>query len=360
MPNLLFLMTPGVGLNVWKNIGSLNRELKPYMEYMRRGWKVKILTFDKGDIPELPEGIEAIRFQHPHLLWFLPWTNRKLGEWADIIKTNQSAHAYYYTYAARIWKRPILLRCGYVHGEFLETTQGLTPKTKFYQWLEKKAFQKATLCQVPTEELSKWVQTRYDIPKSKISVVPNFVDTDIFKPIAGVPKKEKSVISVGRLHPVKRFDFLIKACAEIPGCELTLVGEGPENPCLQQLAREFGLKLNLPGNIPNESLPKIIQSHIIFAMTSEWEGHPKALIEAMACGIPVLGVHAIGISNIIQHGENGIVVEPHVEDIKDGLNLLFSDNVLREKVSHNARKFALTNYSFENVMEKDFNSITLG
>ena len=53
-------MTPGVGLKIWENIGSLNRELRPYREYVKRGWTVKILTFDKDLIPGLPEGIEAI------------------------------------------------------------------------------------------------------------------------------------------------------------------------------------------------------------------------------------------------------------------------------------------------------------
>lgn len=80
MPNLLFCMTPGVGLNAWKSIGSLNRELKPYVEYVRRGWKVKILTFDKGEIPKLPDGIETVCMPNHRWLWFLPWTHKKLGE----------------------------------------------------------------------------------------------------------------------------------------------------------------------------------------------------------------------------------------------------------------------------------------
>ena len=128
-------MTPGVSLNTWKKIGSIKRELKPYKEYVRNGWNVKVLTFDKSSIPDLPEGIEAVPFRHRQLLWFLPWTHKELGKWADVIKTNQSHHAYFYTRAARHWKKPILLRCGYVHGEYLETVKGYTCRTRLYQWL---------------------------------------------------------------------------------------------------------------------------------------------------------------------------------------------------------------------------------
>lgn len=358
MPNLLFCMTPGMGLNGWKNIGSLNRELKPYVEYVRRGWKVKILTFDKGDIPEMPEGIKAIRFPHQRLLWLLPWMRKELGEWADLIKTNQSAHAYYYTKAAKVWKRPILLRCGYVQGEYLETTQGLTLNTRLYQRFEKKAFKQATRCQVPTEELAEWVQQKYGIKKNKISVVPNFVDTDIFKPIDGVTRKEKTVISVGRLHPVKQYDLLIRACSMIPGCELTIVGEGPERQKLKRLASELGVNVSLPGNLPNEEIPRLLQEHKVFAITSIREGHPKALIEAMASGTPCLAAKAIGIENLIKHGVNGWLVEPTVNAIKDGLSLLLSDEVLQRGLSLRSVEFAISEYAFEKVMAKEFDTVS--
>ncbi|MBM2832894.1 MAG: glycosyl transferase, group 1 [Candidatus Brocadiaceae bacterium] len=355
MPNLLVCMTPGTGLNVWKNIGSLNRELKPYVEYARRGWKVKILTFDKGDIPELPEGIESVRFpHHPRLLWLLPWTHKALGKWADVIKTNQSKDAHFYTMAARLWRKPILLRCGYVQGEYLETTTGLTPNVRFYQWLEAKAFRLATHCQVPTKELSEWVQKKYRIGKDKISVIPNFVDSELFKPLKNVHKKETSVISVGRLAPVKQFDLLIRACAEIPSCTLTIVGEGPERKNLEGLAAELKVNLYLPGNLPNEKLPKILQEHQIFAITSMREGHPKSLIEAMACGMPCVAIKAIGTESLIKHGVNGLLVGPTVNDVKDGLSLLVSDETLQRGLSQRSAQFAISEFSFEKLIVKEF------
>lgn len=346
-------MTPGVGLNTWLRIGSMSRELKPYVEYVRRGWKVKILTFDKNKIPELPAGIEAVRFPNHRLLWFLPWSHRKLGEWADVIKTNQSVHAYFYTSAARIWRKPILLRCGYVQGEYLETTIGRSPKVRFYQRLEGKAFRQATQCQVPTKELSEWVQRKYKVPEQRISVVPNFVDTELFKPMPEMQKIDKSVISIGRLAPVKQFDLLIRACAEIPGCKLTIVGEGQERETLKNLAKELNVNLRLPGNLPNEELPKILNQHQVFAITSKWEGHPKALIEAMACGLPCLAVKSTGIDNLIEHGTNGWLVASQSERISRGLVQLLEDVKLAIRLSVNAQRFAKESFGFVKIMNDE-------
>ncbi|HDZ62063.1 MAG TPA: glycosyltransferase family 1 protein [Nitrospirae bacterium] len=353
MPNLLFCMTPGIGLGTWEKIGSLQRELKPYEEYIRRGWNVKILTYDKNPVPELPKGIETIRFPNKKLLWLLPWTHRKLGAWADLIKTNQSHHAFFYVRAANKWNKPILLRCGYVHGEYLETIDGKTPKTRLYQWLEAKAFRNAGHCQVPTSYLSKWIANKYNVPDDKISVIPNSVETCTFKPIAGARKKDRSIVSVGRLNKVKRFDMLINACAKIPGSELTLIGEGPEKQRLSKMAKEVGLKLNLPGNVPHESLPEILQEHIVFAITSKREGHPKALIEAMACGMPCLGVDVIGIQNIIEDGKNGLLVSGSQKSVTEGLSILLEDIEMRERLSMKAREYAKKHYDSDKCLSME-------
>jgi glycosyltransferase involved in cell wall biosynthesis len=356
MANLLLCMTPGVGLNSWKNIGSLNRELKPYVEYVKRGWRVKILTFDRGKtIPVLPEGIEAVSFPHYRLLWLLRWTHPHLVRWADVIKTNQSSNVHYYTKVAKCWNKPILLRCGYVQGEFLETTKGLTDEVISYQNIEAKAFKEATHCQIPTMDLAKWVIDKYEVSPDKITVVPNFVDTGLFKPIDNVIKKNNSVISIGRLASVKRFDMLIKACAGIHDINLTIVGEGPEGNSLINLARDLDVCANFTGNIANEKLPQLIQEHTLFAITSKREGHPKALIEAMSCGMPCVGVKATGIKNIINHYDNGCLVDERVESIREAFDILLRDRVLQVSLGHSARRYVENKDSFTQCFELEYN-----
>ncbi len=346
-------MTPGVGLNTWKAIGSLDRELKPYVEYAKRGFNVKILTFDSGEIPLLPAGIEAVRFGNKRRLFLLSWVMRGLGRWADIIKTNQSIDAYYYAFATRQWAKPLILRCGYVQGEYLETTKGLTPTVRAYQMLEAWAFRNATRSFVTTDALSQWVQGKYGISKERISIIPNFIDTTVFRPMKGIQKKERSVVSVGRLAPVKRFDLLIRACAGIAGCELTLAGEGPEKELLKMLAQSLGVKLTLTGNCPNAKLPELLRGHGAFAMTSLREGHPKALIEAMACGMPCLAVRATGTEGLIEHEETGLLVEPDARAIRKGLELIFANPELSRRISENAAGYARKNYDFEKIISRE-------
>lgn len=354
MPNLLFCMTPGVGLRTWENIGTLQRELKSYEEYLRRGWNVKILTFDKSRIPELPKGIDTVSFPNRKLLWLLPWTHRNLGAWADLIKTNQSVHSFFYANAAKHWKKPMLLRCGYVHGEFLETTMKSSLKIKLYQMMEKKAFLSANHCEVPTEDLFRWILNKYGVSNNNMSIVPNFVDTDLFRPVDKIKKRESSVVSVGRLNPVKRYDLLIKACSEISRCNLTIIGEGHEKSRLQQLAQKCNLNLTLTGNIHNHLLSKTIQEYTVFAIVSSWEGHPKALLEAMASGMPCLGVEAPGIANTINHKKTGILVKPSLAAIVNGLRELFDNPEMRSNLSNQARKYVEDNFSFDECFSREY------
>jgi glycosyltransferase involved in cell wall biosynthesis len=347
-------MTPGVGLRTWKEIGSINRELMPYREYLKNGWKVTILTYDRDDFPAHYEGFDIVRIPYRKLhLFALPWIHRALGKWADLIKTNQSNQAHYYTAAAKRWNKPILLRCGYVHGEYIENIFGAIPKTVRYQRKEARAFQSATHCQVTTEELSDWVSTRYGIAKDKISVVPNFVDTDTFRPMDDLEKTPFSVISVGRLSPEKQYDMLIEACSGIVNCHLTIVGEGAERSRLLSLAREIGVHLDLPGNIANDQIPRVLARNQVFALTSKWEGHPKALIEAMACGMACVGVDSPGISNVIQQGRNGILVEGNPRQLRESIRQLLESVDRRRPVEHGARRFVEENYAFQVLIDRE-------
>jgi len=361
MQNLLFIMTPGVNLSVWKENGSLSREIKPYLEYAKCGFTVRILTFglEKYDFPNLDRNIEFIQVPLGVLrAHFLPFTHRSHFKWADVIKTNQSYLSWIFVAAAKLFNKPILLRCGYVHGEYLETTSAPLFRTRVYQFFEALAFRFANRAQVPTGDLAKWITARYRVDSQRVSIVPNFVDTDVFKPAPDEEKEENSVISVGRLHPVKRFDLLIRACALIPGCKLTIIGEGPERSLLSALAKDLGVVLNLPGNLPNEMVPVILRRHKAFAITSVREGHPKSLIEAMSCGLPCVAVSAPGIDNIVQDGANAVLSEGSAAQLAKSLGVVLFNSDSAEKIGAGARKFVVENYSFDEVFLPEFTNIS--
>lgn len=359
MPHLLLCLTPGNRLATWQRAGTLRRELRPYLAYVEHGWEVKILTFgrEQASYFGLPHGISLAYFPHTRLLPWLGLLRPDLGRWADIVKTNQSALAWYYTTAARQWRKPIVLRAGYVAGKNYEHEHGLSPQIQTYQTQEAQAFQTADHCILTTDELAAWVSDRYHVERAHLTVIPNFVDTALFAPDRsqhrGSTHKARSVIAVGRLNPVKRLDLLIDACGRAHVNHLTLVGTGPESERLQQLAQANGLPLILAGQVPNERLPALLREHTVFAQLSSWEGHPKTLIEAMACGSCCLVADAPGLTNQVTHGENAWVVEADVSMVAAALDHLLADARSREKLSAAARATACARFSFEKLFEQE-------
>lgn len=126
-------------------------------------------------------------------------------------------------------------------------------------------------------------------------------------PFDGLPL----IVAVGRLRPVKGFDCLIRAFAELRRARqarLLILGEGPERPKLEALAAELGVASDviMPGFVSNP-LP-ILKTASVFASTSIWEGFGNAVVEAMALGVPVVATQTDGPAEILEQGRWGRLV----------------------------------------------------
>jgi glycosyltransferase involved in cell wall biosynthesis len=358
MPRLLFFMTPGNGFAAWRRVGSIERELLPYHEYLQRGWKVTMGTFDApGNSFVENRGFDLAYCPHPRLLFTLPWYLKNAMQTADVIKTNQSAGAWWYVLAAKLLHKPILLRCGYVVGELLETTEGRTWRARHYELWEGWAFRHATFCQVPTEALRQWVCARYQIDARQVGVVPNFVDTRIFAPLEKTDKLPRSVVYVGNITPVKNLSLLVQACARAGASQLTLIGDGPEAHQIARLGEQLKVRVLMKGRVPNNLLPGILQQHEVYAQTSVREGHPKAFLEAMACGMPCVGTRVPGIREAVDHGTTGLLADPEVDAVAESLESLFSDSALRHRLGASAALSVHERFSFEVVFNKEYANV---
>lgn len=354
MPTILLCMTPGVSLHIWAKQGILNREMRPYLSLMNAGWKIKILTFymEQAKTYNLPEEVQTVFFPHYRLLNLLPYIYAWLAPIVDVLQTNQSRGAWYYTRAACHWRKPLLLRCGFVYGEGLESVHGLTENVRKYQILEAKAFNQATLIETTTPYQANWIIEKYRIPAEKIEVIPNYVDTSLFHPDPGIPKQPRSVVSVGTLHAVKRFDLLVKACAIAGVASLTIIGDGPEETALHYLAEKLHVNLQLPGRIPNEELPIFLRKSQIFAITSMREGHPKALMEAFACGLCCVGVNVVGIRESFIESQAGRLVEANPEAIAQSINELLENPRLRDELGQRGPTYVNALMSYQHVVSR--------
>lgn len=309
MPHLLFCLTPGTSLLNWQRMGTLARELRLATDYAARGWQVSVLTFgrtaDEQDL--VPAGLRLVRFPHQRLLPLLPVLCARVGRRIDVLKTNQSAMAWHFVRAARLWRKPILLRCGYVAGRNLEFQSGATRAVARYQARERAAFRGATHVQISTPVLAEWVGERYRPDPARVSVLPNFVDCAVFAPAPGRRPEPGTILSIGRIAAVKRFDLLIRAARRAGARRLTIVGEGPDRSALEALATQAGLAVHFRGRVEHDELPDLLRAHAVYAQVSAWEGHPKSLVEAMACGCGCVVTDSTGLREQMAQGARGWV-----------------------------------------------------
>jgi GalNAc-alpha-(1->4)-GalNAc-alpha-(1->3)-diNAcBac-PP-undecaprenol alpha-1,4-N-acetyl-D-galactosaminyltransferase len=151
-----------------------------------------------------------------------------------------------------------------------------------------------------------------------------------------------SLVAIGRLHPQKGFDLLMKAFARIqtkyPDWQITILGEGPMRSELEELRSQLNLtdQVHLPGLVSN--VPEYLHQATLFVMPSRFEGFPMALCEAMAAGLPVLAADCLsGPRDIIEDGVNGVLVQTeNVEALAAGLESLMSDPSKRQKLAQAA------------------------
>lgn len=125
-------------------------------------------------------------------------------------------------------------------------------------------------------------------------------------------------VYVGRLSPEKSLDVLVRAfhhvVARLPEARLVLIGKGPYRSRLTRLIRQLGLEAHvvLLGYVPHHELTSRNVPRIgdVFVTASKTENQPLSIMEALAFGLPVVGVHARGMPELITNGENGLLCQP--------------------------------------------------
>jgi len=201
----------------------------------------------------------------------------------------------------------------------------------------------------------------------EVVVVPNGVDTGLFHPQErgqsrhklGYSQKEKIVVSTSRLTPKNGLDYLIKAVAPLKAIKLIIIGEGEQRNSLESLIRRLKLerRVFLPGALPHHKLPQYLAAADVFCRPSVNEGFGISFIESMACRIPTIGTSVGGITDIIQDGENGILVPPEDERaLSAALRQVFDDAGLASRIAAKGYQTVKEKFTWETVL-KDMENV---
>ncbi|MEM2338355.1 MAG: glycosyltransferase family 4 protein [Candidatus Bathyarchaeia archaeon] len=204
--------------------------------------------------------------------------------------------------------------------------------------------------------------------KEKVRVIPHGVDISRFnihvnrneqKEKLGVKSDEILALAVQRLAPKKAVEHLIYAMSivskENPKVKLVIVGDGPEKARLTELTRKLGINQNVvfKGFVDSQDLPKYYLACDIFVLHSLYEQFGIVLVEAMACGKPVISTTVGAIPEIVDNEKIGFLVEPkNPKQLADAILKLANDEKLRKKFGEEGKKKAKENYDWNIIVEK--------
>jgi len=193
-----------------------------------------------------------------------------------------------------------------------------------------------------------------DIPKSKVAIIPNPIDASLI-PDSVEEAFSQKIVAVGRLDPQKNFSLLIDSFSDIsedfPQCELVIYGEGFMRNELEEKIKYYGLqeKVSLPG--ASKDVLNKIKDASLFVMSSNYEGFPNALVEAMAAGLPVISTDfATGIAHDLVTENNGIVVPVNDRNaLSDAIMEIMREPQLRNKMRIENQK-VINNLSIKKIV----------
>jgi len=212
---------------------------------------------------------------------------------------------------------------------------------KIIDFLLKRFFRKCDAIVCPTKEISNQVEKI--MPRAKTVVVPNGIDTNSFSPQK--IEKKKQIIYIGRISKEKSIDQLLKVFKkinqELPNHKLVIVGIGELLQEMKKLTQDLGLSQNVLflGQRDRETLPKLLNESLLFLTLSKTEVMPLTVIEAAACGLPIVAPDLPSFQEIFPDKKGAILLDSEDEMALAVINLLKHKKKL-EELSFGAREAA--------------------
>jgi len=282
----------------------------------------------------------------------------RLGK-ADMFKTNQMWGSWVPVIAKVRFRKPLLVRCGLewyrniLRNETVGWKRACRRILGFL--LEMIAYAAADRIVITNKTDNRFIARLFPFVRGKVKVVRNYVDESFFCHACGkgVTKHQSDrILFVGRLTRQKNIQCLLRA-VKGTGFGLDIVGEGKEMTRLREIVNRDNLDVRFLGLLPNKNLAELMGQYPVFVLPSLFENNPKVLMEAMACGLAVIGSNAQGILELIDHGVNGLVSENDPGSFRRAIKRVVSDKRLQNSLGTQARQTALSCFGLDVAIKEE-------
>lgn len=201
-------------------------------------------------------------------------------------------------------------------------------------------------------------ETTPDLP---IDVIPNAVELSVFTP----PRQRDHdgpvrLLFVGRFNAFKNVESLLEAASrlksmDVTNFELHLIGDGERRASLERLVieRELARHVRFKGWVDRRAIVERYRQADLFVTSTTWEGMPNTVLEAMACGLPIVGTRASGLDELVRDGVNGYLVDTKdVAGMAERLAELIDNPYERRRMGKESRKIAEQEFAWEHITEQ--------
>jgi glycosyltransferase involved in cell wall biosynthesis len=348
-----------------KRYGLFVRNLSQYIKFMERNEldELYIFTYGAKDVEALmaaqregtfPAGFRVLApprwltSRTGQIIYSLigPFIHRGELRKADVFRTHQVAGSWAALIAKILCKKPLLFRLGYPLSVRFRT-EGKRLNYLLARFVERLLVHYADHVAVTSRIMQRYYGAMSR--RANVTVLPNHVDLSLACPISEYDRN-KPILFVGRLEPVKNIDNIILACSRLKVPLHLYYGGGNLEGQLRKLAADMGAVVEFKGSVPSEELMRIHHNHSIFVLCSLREGMPKAMIEAMASGLICVGTQTDGVSELIEHGKTGYVAQGFdANAIENTLAMALKE--MNPQIGRNARELVIKSHALEHVID---------
>jgi glycosyltransferase involved in cell wall biosynthesis len=292
---------------------------------------------------------------------WMAYFHQKILRSADLYKTNQLSGAEAAIKAKKLWGKPLIVRAGNIWSQAAEKAFGAgSPELSYAKASETNSFKFADRIMVTDNGKAEFISREYGISKDIIRIIPNYVDTQLFSPVdtsnlADSATSDKPVITfVGRLSHPKRPELLIEAVSSLD-VRVNIIGSGPFQEGLEDMAKNARADIRFLGNVTTSEVASYLQSSTLFSMPTVLEGQPKAILEAMSVGLPVVVSSAPGVTEFVEQGSTGVLADNDVEAFREAIVWLIENPNKRTEIGTRARNYVMENNALDSVMTDEMN-----